>query len=65
MAKEKKQTKMVDPMMAVTWSERYNKTFEKIWAKLPNFVGSFIATAAVFILGSSIHGIFQIKPFKK
>lgn len=46
---------MVDPMMAVTWSERYNKTFEKIWAKLPNFVGSFIATAAVFILGSSIH----------
>ncbi|XP_046455157.1 lathosterol oxidase-like [Daphnia pulex] len=45
----------VDPM-AVTWSERYNKTFEKVWAKLPNFIGSFIATAAVFILGSSIHG---------
>ena len=51
---------MADPM-AVTWSERYNKTFEKIWAKLPNFVGSFIATAAVFILGSSIHGIFKKK----
>lgn len=47
----------VDPM-AVTWSERYNKTFEKVWAKLPNFIGSFIATAAVFILGSSIHGNF-------
>jgi VanZ family protein len=66
--KEKKKYKManenrmVDPM-DVTWSERYNKTFEKVWAKLPNFIGSFIATAAVFILGSSIHGkiIFFIK----
>lgn len=47
--------RMVDPM-AVTWSERYNKTFERVWAKLPNFLGSFIATAAVFILGSSIRG---------
>lgn len=47
--------RVADPM-AVTWAERYNKTFEKVWAKLPNFLGSFIATAAVFLLGSSIRG---------
>lgn len=44
-----------DPM-AVTWLEKHNKTLEKYWNKLPNFLGSFIASVAVFILGSSIRG---------
>ncbi len=44
-----------DPF-AVTWTERYAKNLDRIWAKLPNFLGSFIATVAVFFLGATIHG---------
>lgn len=44
-----------DPM-AVTWTEKYSKTIEKYWNTLPNFLGSFIASMAVFILGSTIRG---------
>lgn len=44
-----------DPM-AVTWTEKYSDVLEKYWNKLPNFVGTFIATVAVFILGSTIRG---------
>lgn len=44
---------MADPM-AVTWTEKHSKRLERIWSKLPNFLGSFIATVAVFLLGSSI-----------
>ena len=47
---------VVDPM-APTWTEKYAKTLDRVWSKLPNFVGSFIATVAVFILGSTIRGI--------
>lgn len=46
---------MADPM-AVTWTEKHSKRLERIWSKLPNFLGSFIATVAVFLLGSSIRG---------
>ncbi|XP_042238148.1 delta(7)-sterol 5(6)-desaturase erg32-like [Homarus americanus] len=44
-----------DPM-AVTWAEKYSDTLEKYWNRLPNFVGTFIASVAVFILGSTIRG---------
>lgn len=44
-----------DPM-AVTWAEKYSKTLERYWNTLPNFLGSFIASVAVFILGSTIRG---------
>ena len=47
--------KTADPM-AVTWMEKYSKTMDRIWTKLPNFIGSFIATVAVFLLGASIRG---------
>ncbi|KAK7079319.1 hypothetical protein SK128_021123 [Halocaridina rubra] len=49
------QNKIVDPM-AVTWTEKYSDTLEKYWNMLPNFIGTFIATVAVFILGSTIRG---------
>jgi hypothetical protein len=44
-----------DPM-AVTWMEKYSKTLDKIWAKLPNYVGSIIVTLAVFTFGATIRG---------
>jgi hypothetical protein len=46
-----------DPM-AVTWMEKYSDTLEKIWAKLPDCVGSIIVTLAVFIFGATIRGMF-------
>ena len=47
--------KTADPL-AVTWTERYSKTLDRIWSKIPNVIGSFIATVAVFLLGATIHG---------
>lgn len=44
-----------DPL-AVTWTDRYSDILQKYWNMLPNFVGTFIATVAVFILGSTIRG---------
>jgi hypothetical protein len=46
-----------DPM-AVTWMEKYSDTLEKIWAKLPDCVGSIIVTVAVFAFGATIRGMF-------
>jgi len=44
-----------DPM-AVTWMEKYSDILDKIWAKLPNCVGSIIVTLAVFTFGATIRG---------
>lgn len=44
-----------DPM-AVTWTEKYSDSIEKVWNTLPNFVGQFLATIAVFTLGASLSG---------
>lgn len=44
-----------DPM-AIRWAEKYHDTLEKYWNRLPNFVGTFIASVAVFILGSTVRG---------
>jgi hypothetical protein len=49
-----------DPM-AVTWMEKYSNTMEKIWAKLPDHVGSIIVTLAVFTLGATIRGMSYFK----
>jgi hypothetical protein len=46
-----------DPM-AVTWMEKYSYILDKIWAKLPNCVGSIIVTLAVFMFGATIRGKF-------
>jgi hypothetical protein len=44
-----------DPM-AVTWLDRYSNAMDRIWSKLPNYVGSFIVTMAVFTMGASVRG---------
>jgi len=44
-----------DPM-AVMWMEKYSDTLDKIWAKLPDCVGSVIVTLAVFTFGATIRG---------
>lgn len=44
-----------DPM-AVTWTEKYSDQIEKVWNILPNFVGQFLATVAIFTLGASLSG---------
>lgn len=59
-----------DPM-SVRWAEKYHETLEKYWNRLPNFVGTFIATVAVFIMGSTIRGewlhilVHFLRAFKK
>lgn len=45
----------LDPF-SVRWTEKYHDTLEKYWNRLPNFVGTFIASVAVFIMGSTIRG---------
>lgn len=50
-----KKTEFTDPM-AVTWASKYSDSLQKYWNRLPNFLGTFIATVAVFILGSSVRG---------
>lgn len=47
-----------DPM-AVTWAEKYSSSIEKVWRRLPNFVGKCIATIAILVLGSSLKGKFK------
>ncbi|KAG5868116.1 hypothetical protein JTB14_015378 [Gonioctena quinquepunctata] len=44
-----------DPM-SVRWLEKYDKTVTKIWNKIPQSVGHFLATIATFAVGISING---------
>ncbi|XP_015606342.1 lathosterol oxidase [Cephus cinctus] len=55
MKNKKGERTFYDPM-AVTWVERYSDQMEKIWTRMPNFVGSAIATCAVFLLGATMRG---------
>ncbi|XP_046614818.1 methylsterol monooxygenase 1-like [Neodiprion virginianus] len=54
-SKSTKKRETFDPM-AVTWMEKYSDQMEKIWSRLPNFVGSAIATCAIFLLGATMRG---------
>lgn len=50
-----------NPMVeGVRWTETYSDKIEKIWSKLPNSVGTFIATIAIFLVGSSLKGSLKI-----
>ena len=52
-----KLSKGYNPMVeGVRWTENYADKIEKLWGKLPSFVGTFLATFAVFIVGSSLRG---------
>ncbi|KAI4459767.1 sterol desaturase [Holotrichia oblita] len=44
-----------DPF-AVTWAEKYSAGFEKVWSKIPKFLGAFIVTAAICTMGLGISG---------
>ena len=38
--------------------ERYYRTLDNVWAKLPNHLGSSITSVAIFLMGISIRGMF-------
>ena len=38
--------------------QRYYRTLDNVWAKLPNHLGSSIASVAIFLMGISIRGMF-------
>lgn len=52
---DKKEAFIKDPM-AVTWAENYSDEIEYYWNKLPNFLKTFLATLAIFLMGISING---------
>jgi hypothetical protein len=37
--------------------ERYYRTLDNVWAKLPNHLGSSIASVVIFLMGISIRGM--------
>lgn len=43
----------------VRWTEKYSEKIENIFSKLPKFFTSFLATLAIFILGTSLQGNFN------
>jgi hypothetical protein len=49
-----------DPM-AVTWTEKYSDTIEKHWSKMPKFLSSALATAAIFLMGITVNGKYTIR----
>lgn len=55
-----KSKKLFNPI-AVTWMEKYSERMEKMWNRLPNFVGSAVATCAIFLLGATMRG--KVLPF--
>lgn len=46
-----------DPM-ALTWSEKYDKTITRFWNKLPGFLRGTLATVAIFLMGLSVNGMY-------
>lgn len=40
----------------VRWTEKYARDIEKLWKLIPNWLGQVIATIAVVILASGLHG---------
>jgi len=51
----KKGPVVVDPM-APRWAENHAHTIEKYWGMLPPWLGSILATSAVFIFGATARG---------
>merc|ERR1712142_1073561 len=44
-----------DPM-APRWAEKHASTLEKYWSMLPQWLGSFLVSIAVFIFGATARG---------
>ncbi|CAG9836708.1 unnamed protein product [Diabrotica balteata] len=47
--------KASDPL-SVTWLEKYDPTVSRLWNKIPDRIGKFLATLATFLVGISING---------
>lgn len=49
-----------DPLIeGVKWIEKYSEPMEKLFAKIPNVINTFIATLAIFTFGSTLRGKFR------
>lgn len=47
-----------NPMeQGVRWTEKYAGDIEKLWKSLPHWLSQVLATMAVFLLASGLHGI--------
>lgn len=50
-----------DPLVeGVRWTENYADVFEKSWKLIPSFVSTSILTTAIFLLGSTLRGMFIV-----
>lgn len=48
-----------DPLVeGVRWTENYADVFEKSWKLLPSFMRTLIVTVAIFLLGTTLRGIY-------
>lgn len=53
-----------DPLVeGVRWTENYADVFEKSWKLIPSFVRTLILTTAIFLLGSTLRGMFNFYYF--
>ncbi|GAB0097319.1 delta(7)-sterol 5(6)-desaturase erg32 [Sergentomyia squamirostris] len=41
---------------SVKWTEYCAESLDKIWTKIPNFLGHIIATVAIFVFGATLRG---------
>ncbi|KAK2719972.1 uncharacterized protein LOC136036473 [Artemia franciscana] len=48
-----------DPF-APKWIEKYSETLDKVWAKIPRFLGTFIVSFAVFTFGATLRGEWML-----
>lgn len=44
-----------DPF-AVTWTEKYAKSIDDVWSKIPKFLATFLVTTSICIMGLGISG---------
>lgn len=44
-----------DPL-DITWVEKYDKTIQKTWGKIPESLGKILVTFSIFMLGISVNG---------
>lgn len=54
-----------DPLIeGVRWIERYGSTIDKFWSTLPEYIRNSLATMAIFLMASSIKGIYCVQKSK-
>jgi len=43
---------------SLSWTEKYDKTFEKIWSHVPEILRGAVITVAIFLVGLAMTGRF-------